>query len=105
MTPSRDGTIAMFSAYIPVFVVMEMKRISPKRKISLRAKVLRLLRMDRGFEAETPSSGEEIVHFSIPTSNYHNYRKEIETALLEAERKKAACMHALMEWQKHRFIC
>ncbi len=102
MTTSRDGIIAMFSAWISLFVVMTMKRISLKRTNSLRTKVLRLLRMDRGFEWELSIAEREIAHFSIPTSNYHGYQKEIETALLEAERKKA---EALMEWQKRRFIC
>jgi hypothetical protein len=91
----------MFSPYTFVLVVMEMKRISPHRKFSLRAKVLRLLRMNRGFE-EISNNREGNIHFAIPISNNHNYQKEIETGLLEAERKKA---EALMESQRHHFIC
>ena len=62
--------------------------------------MLRLLGMNRGFE-EPPSDQEEIVHVGIPANNYYIYRKEIETALLEAERKRAKAM----EWQRRRFIC
>lgn len=78
-----------------------MKEIKPRKKGSLIRKVLRSLGKSRDFEKSTSDQGE-IVHVGIPTSNYHNYRKEIDTAWLEAERKKA---EALMEWQKRRFIC
>ena len=90
-----------FSSPLSLFVVMAMKTTKPQKKGSLTAKVLRLLRTNRGFE-EPSSDQEEIVHVGIPANNYCNCRKEIETALLEAERKKA---EALMEWQKRRFIC
>lgn len=64
-------------------------------------KMLRLLETNRGFE-KLSSDQEETIHAGIPGNNHYNYRKEIETAWLKAERKKA---NALMEWQKRRFIC
>jgi len=67
----------------------------------LRAGLLRLLGMNRDFERPLIIQGE-IGNVGFTASNYCSYGKEIETALLEAERKKA---EALMEWQKHRFIC
>ena len=53
-----------------------------------------------GFE-KSASGQEETVHASISGGDYHNYRI-IETARVEAERKKA---EALMELQKRRFVC
>ncbi|UCE15330.1 MAG: hypothetical protein JSV12_05470 [Candidatus Bathyarchaeota archaeon] len=73
-----------------------MKKISPKRRTSLRAKVIRFLRSNRGFE-EPSSDLEKIVHAGIHSNNYYNHQKEIETAWLEAERKKA---QAIMEHQR-----
>ena len=67
----------------------------------LRARLLRLLGMNRDFERPLSIQGE-IGNIGFTASDYGSYDKEINTALLEAERKKA---EALMEWQKHRFIC
>ena len=67
----------------------------------LSAGLLQLLRMNKSVENPL-SVHEEIGHVGISVSNYATYGKEIETALLEAERKNA---EALMEWQKRRFIC
>lgn len=67
----------------------------------LRAGLLRLLGMNRDFERPLTIQ-RETGNVGFTASNYYSYDKEIETALLEAERKKA---EALMEWQKHRFIC
>jgi hypothetical protein len=54
-------------------------------------------------DSERPLSTQvQIGNVGFTSSNYYSYGKEIETALLEAERKKA---EALMEWQKHRLIC
>lgn len=77
-----------------------MEKIVPHKKVTLKEKMLKALRMSRGFE-EFQNCQEEIVHVGIPANNYYNYRKEIETALLEAEHKKAKAM----EWQRRRFIC
>lgn len=67
----------------------------------LRTGLLRLLGANRGCD-EFSSDQEEIGQVGISADNHYNYGKEIETALLDAERKKA---EALAEWQKHRFIC
>jgi len=67
----------------------------------LRASLHRLLGMNRDSERPLSIQGE-IGNVGFTTSNYYSYGKEIEAALLEAERKKA---EALMEWQKHRLIC
>lgn len=66
-----------------------------------RAVLLQLLGINRDFEKPLSIQGETC-NVEFTTSNYYSYGKEIETALLEAERKKA---EALMEWQKHRLIC
>lgn len=100
MTTSRDGTIVMFSTCISAFVVMEMERKKILKKGLLTGKVLRLFGMTR--DLEEPPIDEEIIHVPIPTDANYSYRKEIKTALLEAERRKA---EALMESQKRRFIC
>jgi hypothetical protein len=90
----------MFLFCVILFVVLEMKTINPQKKGSLRARVLRLLGTIRGF-GEPSVNQEKIVHAGIPGNNYYNHQKEIETACLEAERKRA---EAIMEWQKSRFI-
>lgn len=100
MTTARDGIITMFSAYTSVFVVMEMKKASQQRRISLIVKVLRLLSTKKGFE-EFAGDQEEIVRASVLGKNHCNYLSEIETAWFEVESKRAK---ALMEWQKRRFI-
>ena len=81
-----------------ILVVMKMKRIKPLGKVSLKVKVLRLLGMNKDFETPT-CDREEMVDVATLTNNYHHdYQKQIESALLYAERIKAK---ALMEWQKH----
>jgi hypothetical protein len=78
------------------------KRVQLKAlRKALHANLLRLLGMNRGYE-EPLSVHEEIGQMSVPGSIYYNYGREIEAALLEAERRKA---EALMELQKRRFIC
>jgi len=86
---------------ISFLVVIEMKRIVPYKKVSLKGRVLRIMGMSRSFEE--PPSYQEITHtpIPIPTGTDYSYRKDIKAALLEAERKKA---QALMEWQRHRMI-
>jgi hypothetical protein len=79
-------------------VVIEIKTINPQKRGSLRTRVLRLLGTNKDFE-ELSSGQEKIVHTSILGNNY---QKEIKTAWLETERKKAK---ALIEFQKRRFIC
>ena len=90
-----------FSSQLYILTVIKMKRIKPLKKGSLTGKILRLLGPNRGFE-EPSNDQEEITPVGIPANNYYINRKEIETALLEAEQKKAK---ALMEWQRRRFIC
>ncbi len=88
--------------HLSTFVVMKMKEINPqKKKGSLMGKLLRLLRMNRGF-GEPSGAQEKIVRAGVSGNSYYNYHKEIEIARLEAERKKA---EASLEWQKRRFIC
>ncbi len=79
---------------------MEMKEIKPRKKGSLIGTRLRSLIKSMGFE-KSASGQEEIVHPCVVTDDYHNYRR-IQTARVEAERKKA---EALMELQKRRFVC
>lgn len=76
-----------------------MKRTASEKKGSLAAKLLRLFRAGGGFQ-EPLRLQEENVSVGVPRN--HDYHKEVENALLEAERKKA---EALMEWQKRPFIC
>ncbi|MDH5596234.1 MAG: hypothetical protein OEY40_05935 [Candidatus Bathyarchaeota archaeon] len=73
----------------------------PSTPSVLLASLLRLLGINRDSERPLSTQGE-ISNVGFTTSNYYSYGKEIETALLEAERKKA---EVLMEWQKHRLIC
>ena len=69
-----------------------------EKKSSLTGKLLRLLKPNSGLQESISLQGDNV---SITTNSYHDYQKEIKTAMLEAERKKA---EALMEWQKRRFI-
>ena len=69
-----------------------------EKKNSLTGKLLRLLKPNSGLQESISLQGDNV---SITTNSYHDYQKEIKTAMLEAERKKA---EALMEWQKRRFI-
>jgi hypothetical protein len=84
---------------ISFLVVIEMKRIVPYKKVSLKSRVLRIMGTGRSFEE--PPSYQEITHIPIPTGTDYSYHKDIKAALLEAERKKA---QALIEWQRHRMI-
>jgi len=77
----------------------KMKKINTHERGSLIRKILRLLTTNRG--SEKPLSDQEEIHLGITASNYYNH-KEIETVLLEAERKKA---QAIMERQRRHFIC
>ena len=79
---------------------MEMKEIKSRKKGSLIGTRLRSLIKSMGFK-KSASGQEETVNASISGGDHYNYRR-IQTALVEAERKKA---EALMEWQKRRFIC
>jgi len=100
MTTSRDGTIAIFSTCISVFVVTEMKKVELKKKGSLAGKLFRrLLRASSGFQ-ESVSLQERDAHVGVPRNSYYSYQEEIKTAL-EAERKKA---EALLR-QRRLFIC
>jgi len=63
----------------------------------LARKVLRLLRAD----AEFPVSSIDQEKF-VPVNISLDSQRENESALLNAERKKA---EALMEWQRRRIIC
>ncbi len=80
---------------------IEMKEIKPRRKVSLKGRVLRLMGMNGGFE-ELSSDQKQMGHAGNSENNYYKYQREVETTLLEAERKKA---EALMEWQKRLFTC
>ena len=75
-----------------------MKRIESCKKDSLAGKLLRLLKSS-GLQ-ESIRLQEENVAFGIPNDSYYAY-KEVKTALLEAERKKA---EALMERQRRSHI-
>ena len=66
----------------------------------LTRKVLRLFRADVKFPVSSISE-EKFAHVAAPVVIYHDSHKEIRSALLNAECKKA---EALMEWQKRRFI-
>lgn len=95
----REEEIQLGKAFAGACAI-EMKEIKPQRKGSLISKALRLLGMNRGFE-EFSSDQEQTVHAGISGNNYYKYRREMETALLEAERKKAEAI----EWQRRHFIC
>lgn len=89
-----------------MLVVMEMEKIRPMEKVSLTGKLLRLLGKNRGFgdRRQTLKTSRLILGSNIVglpnTGNYYYNGKEIETALLESERKKAK---ALIGIHKHRF--
>ena len=69
-----------------------MKEINVRKKNSLARKILRILGINREFVRLSSTQEEESVRVSIP-ANYNSW-KATETALLEAERKKAeALMH------------
>lgn len=83
---------------------MVMKMYKPKEKLKslgrLAGKVLRLLRADREFQASLTGQ-EKIAHEATLVDIYQVSQKEIRSALLNAERKKAEAI----EWQRRRFIC
>jgi len=100
MKRKQEEEIQLGKAFVSAHAI-EMKEKKPRRKGSLIGKVLRSLGMDKGFE-ELSSDQEQMVHAGISGNNHFKHRREMETALLEAERRKA---EALMEWQKRRLIC
>jgi len=87
-------------------MVIKMRRHEVKLKSrlglgKLTRKMLRLLRAD----VESPASSisqEKSAHVAASGIIYHDSQREIRSALLNAERKKA---EALMEWERRRFIC
>lgn len=79
-----------------------MRRYKEKLKSDLKLstltkKVLRLLRVDAKFSVSSIDQ-ENFAHEASPINIYQDSQRELGSALLEAERKKA---EALMEWQKH----
>ncbi len=85
----------------------QIKCTSPKDrrlqgKSSLISKALRRLGMNRRFDGSF-SNPEEIIHvhnLGSDCQNYHNNRKEIQTAMLEAELKKTEAM----TWQQRNAV-
>jgi hypothetical protein len=67
---------------------------------SLKRKMLQLLRMESTFDGSLDITREEEIRRDPPA--VHSYSKQIQSALVEAERKKA---EALMNWENHRVIC
>ncbi len=67
---------------------------------SLKRKMLQFLRMERAFDDSLCTSKEEEIRMDSPP--VHSYSKQIQSALVEAERKKA---EALINWENHRVIC
>lgn len=88
------------SLLISLIVVIEMKKVTPHKRGSIVRRVLRFLTMSSS--VEELRTCQEITHVPLPTDNSYTDRKEINAALLEAERKKA---EALMERQKRALIC
>jgi len=66
----------------------------------LARKMLRLLRADVKFPVSSIGQ-EKFAHVTTPVIVYHDSQREIRSALLNAERKKA---QALMEQQKRLFM-
>jgi len=99
---TRHMTAQLLCVPLPLslVVVIEMKKVVPRKKGASIGRVLRFLRMNR--RVEQSSSYQEIAYVPTPTESYHSHPKELKAALLEAERRKA---EALMEWQKRPFIC
>jgi hypothetical protein len=77
-----------------------LRRREPQRIGSLNRKMLQFLRMERAFDGSVGTPEEEEIRMDAPP--VHSYSKQIEIALLEAERKKAK---ALMNWENHRVTC
>ncbi len=100
MKRKREEETQLGKAFVGARAI-EMKEMKPRRKGSLIGKVLRLLGRAEGF-GELSSDQEQMVHAGISGNNHFKYRRKMETARLEAERRKA---EVLMEWQKRRFIC
>ncbi|MFQ6065088.1 MAG: hypothetical protein ACE5L6_06400 [Candidatus Bathyarchaeia archaeon] len=76
-----------------------MKRVDPKNKSALAGKLLRLLKLGGSLQ---DSIGLHKRNACVVVSeNSHYDQKGIETALLDAERKKAEAM----EWQRRKIIC
>jgi hypothetical protein len=91
----------------PTLFTEKVKKMEPRMRRSesrgigsLKRKMLQFLRMERAFdEPFGPSKGEEIRLDAPPVPTYS---KQMESALLEAERKKA---EAMRNWERHRIIC
>jgi len=84
-------------------IKLQRHELKPKSRLGL-DKLARKVR--RLFRADVKSSvssidQEKFAHVATPIIIYHDSQKEIRSALLNAERRKA---EALMEWQKRRFI-
>ena len=77
-----------------------LRRREPQGIDSLKRKMLQFLRMERAFDGPFDTSKEEEVRLGTPP--VHSYSKQIQSALVEAERKKAK---ALVAWENHRVIC
>ncbi len=77
-----------------------LRRREPQGIGSLKRKMLQFLRMERAFDGPVGTPKEEEIR--MDSSPVHGYSKQIETVILEAERKKA---EALMNWENHRVIC
>ena len=63
-------------------------------------RLLRLLKVNGGLQ-ESISFWENDVSVGIRDNGYYDHQKDVKTALLETERKKAEAM----EWQRRKFIC
>jgi len=78
-----------------------MKKAELEKKGSFAGKLFRrLLKTSRGFQ-ESVGLQERDAHVGVPRNSYYGYQKEIKTALLEAERKKAEAI----AWQRRHIIC
>ena len=76
-----------------------MKR-TKSEKGSFRGTLLRLFKLGKSFQ-ESVSLQERDAHVGITRDIYYDHQREIRTALLEAERKKAEAV----EWQRRKIIC
>jgi len=77
-----------------------MRRIKLEKN-SLAGKLLRLLKLEGGLQESISLQGD---NGSATINTYLGYQKEIETAMLEAERKKAEALMKWERWQRRHFI-
>jgi len=84
-------------------IKMQKHKVKLKSRLGLgklARKVLRQFRAD--VKSSVSSIGQEkFAHVAAPVIIYHDSQREIRSALLNAERRKA---EALMEWQRHHLI-